>query len=89
MVHVMTARFAVVLHSSGVAGGYVVRTVTDGSIAAPYSVHDVLSLHSNEANAQLHADMRNEPLFGRREPDTSIPTDHQVRDILARMEGWS
>ncbi len=52
-------RYAVVLHSSGEQGGFVVRTMYGGWIPAPYSSTVPEAVYKREAAAQRYADKLN------------------------------
>ena len=51
--------YGVFAHSSGPNGGYVVRTLRNGWVAAPYSATDALRVFKREAIARRHADKLN------------------------------
>lgn len=48
--------YAVIQHSSGPQGGYVVRTVFDGYLPAPYRREDAVEVFENRAEAERFAD---------------------------------
>jgi len=52
-------RYAVIQHSSGPCGGYVVRTMYDGWIPSPYRADDAVKVYRRESAAQAHADKLN------------------------------
>jgi hypothetical protein len=57
--------FGVYLHSSGTQGGYVVRTMRDGTAAAPYLHVRPVHTYKREYLAQLMADKLNLDRFGK------------------------
>ncbi len=55
----METTYGVFLHSSGVQGGWVVRTVYDGWVPAPYKIGDCVHEYKREHAAQALADRMN------------------------------
>lgn len=51
--------YCVVQHSSGPAGGYVVRTAYDGWLPAPYAYAERLAEYKRLTTAERHADRLN------------------------------
>jgi hypothetical protein len=56
--------YAVVEHSTGPHGGFVVRKAIDGHLASPYQNAKKVAVRKTERGAQAYADKLNRKRFG-------------------------